>query len=279
MTINDKEYLKQKKSIKDMIAKMRDEISVKMDNFNKHFALSNLISEAILQEFKNDHYQQVVPRSLEKLLRQFNTYEVAYTTFKRIEEKLEEKLEKIVPKTEPHKNLLNVKKDLKSRAILYFQQDIYDELEKFDLAGKLKHIKQLLFSPYDNNEYYKKGLLKIEKELDNEIKLIKEEIACRKALEENIEIQDSKNPEFTTTRQVLALRYLLKYAKAKNAKNNAQKNFVHFLTGKDKSTVFKKFDDPNLGYSKDGADLNFVKQQFENIGLSEVVRMIDNDMV
>lgn len=94
------------------------------------------------------------------------------------------------------------------------------------------------------------------------------------------EDKNLKNPEFTTTRQVLALRYLLKYAKVKETeKNLPQKNFIHFLTGKDKSSIGKKFDDETLAYNKDGDDLLFVRQHFIDLGLPEIVRLIDNDSI
>lgn len=96
-------------------------------------------------------------------------------------------------------------------------------------------------------------------------------------LEEKETEKKTGNKEFSTTRQVLALRYLLNFAKAKDKRRNAQKKFIHFLIDKDLSTIGKKFDDDGLAYSKDGEDLSFIREQFESIGLTEIVRMIDND--
>lgn len=95
-----------------------------------------------------------------------------------------------------------------------------------------------------------------------------------------------KNGHFTTARQVLAIHYLLEYRQVRNIDNTAKARFVQFLTGKEtgakdirNTTIYKKVSKP---LSRDNntlaQDLTFVRKYFEDLGLSEVARMITNEI-
>jgi len=93
-----------------------------------------------------------------------------------------------------------------------------------------------------------------------------------------------RNPEFTTARQVLAVHYLLQYAKTKNVNKTEIARFIEFLTGKNYDSIYKRVRDPaksrkeTLGSSRElEKDMDYVKSRFERLGLTEIVRMIENE--
>lgn len=82
-----------------------------------------------------------------------------------------------------------------------------------------------------------------------------------------------KNPEFTTNRQVIALCYMLKYLQVKNVDKTVQAQFIEFLTGKNYKKIYdsvREVDD--LVYLKNGEDAKYVKEWFEKLGLTEIVK-------
>lgn len=95
-----------------------------------------------------------------------------------------------------------------------------------------------------------------------------------------------KNKSFTTARQVLAIHYLLKYTNVQNIDATEKARFVQFLTGKETgtkkisdTTIYKKINSP---LSKDNktllADLQYIRTYFENLGLMDIVNMINNEI-
>ncbi len=274
---NEKNLEAIKNTIDEVIAKARNEKSNISDEIQKQIDVSKLIISAIVEELERNKFDVQSANSLPTLLKLYisDTW-IAELIFESIQKSLEKKLEKVSEETPLYKKILRAKNNIKDRATVYFEQGIYDDTEDSDLAGKLTYIKFLLID-HTKDTLFKTALLEAKGEVENRIELLKEENATRKLLQDDTEIVHPKNPQFTTTRQVLALRYLLEFTKAKDMKNNAKKGFTHFLIGKDKSTIYKKFDDDSLAYSKEGEDLAFVRQQFENLGLSEILRMIDND--
>jgi hypothetical protein len=88
-----------------------------------------------------------------------------------------------------------------------------------------------------------------------------------------------KSKDFTTARQVLAVHYLLKYAQVKNVDKTEIARFIQFLTGKNYDNIYKKLQNPfkiNDKFLKE--DLRFIRDYFERLGMSEVVRMINGEM-
>lgn len=96
----------------------------------------------------------------------------------------------------------------------------------------------------------------------------------------------TKNKEFTTKRQVLAIYYMLnELDKNINSIDRTVKTrFIHFLTGKNESNIYKTLAEPHKGLENDKnnksaiKDLEFIKQYFESIGLKSIVQKISNDM-
>jgi len=115
----------------------------------------------------------------------------------------------------------------------------------------------------------------------------------------NAKYEDSKNEkaefesesqtqskDFTTKRQVLAMYYLLnELDKNTNSIDRTVKaRFIHFLTGKNESNIYKTLADPLKGLENKTnkksifKDLEFIKEHFDNLGLHSISQKITNDM-
>lgn len=98
--------------------------------------------------------------------------------------------------------------------------------------------------------------------------------------------ENPKNPEFTTRRQVLALYYLLDAIdKSINSIDRTVKaRFIHFLTGKNESNIYKTLSEPHKGLDNHKnnrsaiKDLEFIKSHFDELGLKSISQKITNDM-
>ncbi|MCX6214556.1 hypothetical protein [Spirosoma sp.] len=87
-------------------------------------------------------------------------------------------------------------------------------------------------------------------------------------------------PDHTTARQVLAMKFLLEYAKINVTNDKAAERFLHFLTGKSKENLYKLWRNP---YNKDlftaeVDDLRFIRKFFEELGAVEIVKAINNEI-
>jgi hypothetical protein len=115
-----------------------------------------------------------------------------------------------------------------------------------------------------------------------EIQKLKQQMALEKANRSPAESHSEsikRNPEFTTARQVLAVHYLLRHAKAPNVNKTEIARFIEFLTGKNYDSIYKKVREPlKLKDNEAKKDLEFVKGYFLKLELPEVVRMIDNEI-
>jgi hypothetical protein len=100
--------------------------------------------------------------------------------------------------------------------------------------------------------------------------------------------EENPNPEFTTARQVLAIHYLLTYCKVDFSMIDKThlSRFTQFLTGKEanntkivNTTIYKKWKAVlHKSDKKSHQDLTYIRSFFEKMGMTEVVKMIDNDM-
>lgn len=89
----------------------------------------------------------------------------------------------------------------------------------------------------------------------------------------------SKNDEFTTVRQVLAMHYLLKYCQVRNVDESVKARFIHFLTSKNYSKIYDRIRNPLEGSSKRlKQDLKYVRAYFEELEMTEIVKMISNEI-
>lgn len=88
------------------------------------------------------------------------------------------------------------------------------------------------------------------------------------------------NPDFTTARQVLAIHYLLEYCQVKGIDQTHKAKFVELLTGKNYKNIYDLVRNPLA--TKTGSfrrnDLKFIRTYFEDLGLVEIVKMIDNEL-
>lgn len=110
---------------------------------------------------------------------------------------------------------------------------------------------------------------------------LKSEKLTLNSVNEPIEIFPSveKLKEFTTARQVLAVHYLLKYSNVKNIDKTEIARFIQFLTGKNYDNIYKKLQNPfKINDKSLKEDLRFVRGYFERLEMTEVVKMINNEL-
>lgn len=102
------------------------------------------------------------------------------------------------------------------------------------------------------------------------------------SLPDILELEESvKNPDFTTARQVLAVHYLLEYCQVRGIDQTKKADFIEFLTGKNRKNIYDLVRDPlTKKRSKDlrKGDLQYIRTFFENLGLSETVKAIGNEL-
>lgn len=94
-----------------------------------------------------------------------------------------------------------------------------------------------------------------------------------------------QNISFTTSRQVLAIYYLLNEIDHKGInqidKTNKAK-FIEFLTGKNYNNIYKTLSNPFKGLDKKNPksflnDVEYIKMHFENLGLKSIIQKINAD--
>ena len=97
--------------------------------------------------------------------------------------------------------------------------------------------------------------------------------------------EPSKNKDFTTKRQVLAMYYLLNEVGCKTGSvdRTVQGRFIEFLTGKNYDRIYKTLSEPfkGLEITKNTSakqDMQYIKDQFNNLGLNQIVNKITRDM-
>lgn len=105
-----------------------------------------------------------------------------------------------------------------------------------------------------------------------------------KSLEQNEVVSKEslkKHKDLTLDRATLFLNYLFTFAKA-NCHNTKKAEVISFLTGYSKNTIgdklsslHSKADENYLNYKK---DMEIVSKYFQNLGLSEIVEMINRDL-
>ncbi|MBI5542187.1 MAG: hypothetical protein HY951_19175 [Bacteroidia bacterium] len=91
---------------------------------------------------------------------------------------------------------------------------------------------------------------------------------------------EEKNTDFTTARQVLAVHYLFKFMQVKNVDKTEIARFIQFLTGKNFDNIYKKLQNPlKINDKSAKEDLRFVREYFERLGMIEVVKIINNELI
>lgn len=84
----------------------------------------------------------------------------------------------------------------------------------------------------------------------------------------------------TTARQVLIMHYILKYLKVDNIDATKRAELIQFLTGKSSKNVYDLVRNPLTTKQGDfrQKDLQVIRIFFENLGLEEIVKMINNEL-
>ncbi|MFP5265563.1 MAG: hypothetical protein ACLGJB_27050 [Blastocatellia bacterium] len=139
-------------------------------------------------------------------------------------------------------------------------------------------------------EYEQQGIVdqpqyeRFDQKCDLEIKKLEKLMALEILSESRKEPQAeseavTRNPEFTTARQVLAIHYLLQYRQMTQATNADVARFIEFLTGKNNKNIYKRVCNPLGSRDKELTDdLRFIRAFFEKLGLTEIVKMINNEI-
>jgi hypothetical protein len=94
------------------------------------------------------------------------------------------------------------------------------------------------------------------------------------------------NPEFTTSRQVLAMHYLFEHCNVVNVDTTEKARFIQFLTGREinaknigNTNIYKKLKSPFPQSEKSLInDLQFIRTYFEKLGLIEIVNKINKEI-
>jgi len=91
----------------------------------------------------------------------------------------------------------------------------------------------------------------------------------------------TRNSAHTLARQMIAMHFLLEYAKAK-CTNKAKADFIAFLTSKDPEGIRQKlsslYQTKEDNYPKWEEDMKYVQEHFKALKLSEIVKMIENEL-
>lgn len=98
--------------------------------------------------------------------------------------------------------------------------------------------------------------------------------------------QNTGNPEFTTSRQVLAMHFLFEHCNVNNVDTTDKARFIQFLTGREinaksiaNTNIYKKLKSPFPASDKAlTIDLQFIRNYFEKLGLIEIVNKINKEI-
>ena len=204
-------------------------------------------------------------------MKEYQQIDICCREIKKLQDSLDVKkvIYSIVPGKERLQQLLEKMKHITDDEILL------NELKKFKIVYEA-----------DTNE----GFIQMEsasedsflRKLEREIKKREELIALHQSTRSgDVIVEKEKHTDLTLERAVLAMNYLLRFAKV-NCHNTDKAKFISFLTGYSENTIAQKFstlhkkEDANFtAYEK---DMKVIRKYFEKLGLNEIVKMIDNDL-
>ena len=93
---------------------------------------------------------------------------------------------------------------------------------------------------------------------------------------------NEKNKEFTTARQVLALHFIFEQLQIRSTEidRSLKAKFVEFLTSKNYKNIYDALENPFITKDKNFRfdDLKYIRDYFESLGLSEIVKGINNQL-
>jgi len=98
--------------------------------------------------------------------------------------------------------------------------------------------------------------------------------------ENGADLEHVRNPEHTTPRQVLAMYYIFEQLQVRGIDQTEKARFIEFLTGKNYKNIYDSIRRP-LATSTGNLrreDLQYIRPLFENLGLTEIVKSINNEL-
>lgn len=90
-------------------------------------------------------------------------------------------------------------------------------------------------------------------------------------------ITSKMNREFTTKRKVLAIDYMLRHLGIKNVTKKTRADFIQFLIDRNHKEITNSLDDSTLLSERNGTTAEFLRNWFEKLGLSEIVKDIESN--
>lgn len=182
-----------------------------------------------------------------------------------------------------HKSVDYRKTDLVNKVISDLQYFKKEEVQNLFIEKVIQEIEKQKTENIFNGDQAKRN---------NSIKAIVNQLLEYKHAKSSQVVEPERkltNPKFTLHRQCLAMYYLLKYSNVKlkvGVNDTDVARFIQLVTGRGNDSteirntstykvyrkIFNKEDKRNY------QDLVFIKPYFEKLGLSEIVKMIDNDM-
>jgi hypothetical protein len=149
------------------------------------------------------------------------------------------------------------------------------ELIRDGIVVKMQDHKKTCLNP-DHCDQLKMG--------EKAINSLERRINERKRLIPVVHHSESETPnhplDHTTARQVIAIRFLLQYAKIDVKNDKAAERFIHFLTGKSKDNIYKAWrvaSNKELDTNRI-EDLQFIRKFFEELRAGEIVKMVNNEI-
>jgi len=211
--------------------------------------------------------------------------------FWNIQESLASELPKLDPLSQQYRYLLISLKTLNYRAVNYFVEYLVEEFKGVHIAEILFRVKRTLNDLRENNySFFQEALLQVKRNVEERIELRKEEKRNREEMYEILDKEDNiglpieqfdKDKNLTLDRGVLFLDYLFNYAKTSSFKTEKAKA-ISFLTGYDCEGVRQRlstiYTDKKKNLKSFKKDLRIVRNLFNRLGLSEIVRQIDEEL-
>lgn len=169
-----------------------------------------------------------------------------------------------------------------------FDDEVSPVLDTLSLKEKIRFLKECIINFEHDVEdgtilllaklgegYYKK-CQKALKKFEQLAELNEEKIQ-----EEPSQSTTSRNPDFTTARQVLAVHYLLRAAGLRQSSidKSSEARLIEFLTSKNYRNIYDRVRDPLKPNDKEAEkDLKYIKPYFEKLGLSSVIELIEEEL-
>jgi hypothetical protein len=166
----------------------------------------------------------------------------------------------------------------------FFETDL-EEKRKLYVQAKIDATKWLIEESKENDQklHCKDYIEKCQQSIDL-IDYEKKNQPNQNTLEQNLEkiAGESENKDFTTRRQVLAIYFIFNELGVRNIDKTVQARFIQFLTNKNQSNIYKILSNPFKGLDESNTkikdDLLYVKNLFDELGLSQLSKKIDANM-